>query len=111
MNDDNWIRIVPLGGLGDFGKNMMVVETSNDILVIDSGVLFPDGDMPGVDLVIPDMNYIKKNSDKIRGLLITHGHEDHIGSVPYLLDLINVPIYAPPFASELIKLIVLTIHK
>ena len=92
MNDNNWIRIIPLGGLGDFGKNMMVVETPNDILIIDSGVLFPDSEMPGADLVLPDMNYIKKNSDKIRGLLITHGHEDHIGSVPYLLDHVNVPI-------------------
>ena len=102
MNDNNSIRIIPLGGLGDIGKNMMVIETSNDILVIDSGVLFPDSEMPGADLVIPDMNYIKKNSDKIRGLLITHGHEDHIGSIPYLLDHVNIPIYAPPFASELI---------
>ena len=102
MNDNNWIRIIPLGGLGDIGKNMMVVETSNDILIIDSGVLFPDSEMPGADLVLPDMNYIKKNSNKVRGLLITHGHEDHIGSVPYLLEHVNVPIYAPPFASELI---------
>lgn len=97
------VRILPLGGLGEIGKNMMVVEYGDDIVVIDAGVLFPEVDMPGIDVVIPNMDYLIENADRVRALLITHGHEDHIGAVPHLLKRLNVPVYAPRMALELIQ--------
>ena len=87
------LKIIPLGGLGEIGKNMTVLEYRNDIIVVDLGSIFPTEDMPGVDLVIPDTTYLKQNSDKIRGYFITHGHEDHIGAVPYVLRDIPAPVF------------------
>src|SRR5436305_2724656 len=92
------IRLVPLGGLGEVGKNMMVVEYGNDIIIIDAGVMFPDDEMFGVDLVIPDTSYLNDKKDRIRGILITHGHEDHVGAIPYVLPMLGFP---PVFATRL----------
>ena len=98
------IRLVPLGGLGEVGKNMMVVEYGNDIIIIDAGVMFPDDEMFGVDLVIPDTSYLNDKKDRIRGILITHGHEDHVGAIPYVLPMLDFPpIYATRLTQGLIN--------
>ena len=97
------IRIIPLGGLGEIGKNMTVIEYENDMIVVDCGLGFPDEDMPGIDLVIQDFSYLEDNQDKLRGVFLTHGHEDHIGAVPYLLRSINTPIYGTPLTLGIIK--------
>ena len=103
MKDKN-IKILPLGGLGEIGKNMMTIEYQNEIIIIDCGIMFPDYDFLGVDLILPDFSYLKAYKEKIKCLLITHGHEDHIGGIPFLYKEIGpFPIYAPKFAYELIK--------
>ena len=96
------VRVVPLGGLGEIGRNMLALEYGDDIVVIDAGVLFPGEDMPGVDFVIPDITYLSENKDKVRAILITHGHEDHIGALPWVLQKLPVPVYAPRLAHGLI---------
>jgi ribonuclease J len=98
------LRLIPLGGLGQIGKNMMVLECGDDIVVIDAGLMFPSEDMLGVDILVPDMSYLLKNRDRVRGLVITHGHEDHIGAVPHLLQSLNVPVYATKLSARLIDM-------
>lgn len=98
------IRLLPLGGLGEIGKNMLVVEYGNDILIVDAGVMFPDDEMFGVDLVIPDASYLADKKSRIRGILITHGHEDHVGGLPYILPMLDFPpVYATRLTQGLIN--------
>lgn len=97
------VRIIPLGGLNEIGKNMTLFECSNDMFILDCGLAFPDADMPGVDIVIPDFTYVERNAEKIRGIVITHGHEDHIGGLAYLLKKVNVPVYATRLTIGLIE--------
>ncbi len=97
------LKIIPLGGMGEIGKNMTAFEYGNDVVVVDCGISFPDDDMPGIDVVIPDMSYLRENRDKLKGFLITHGHEDHIGALPYALKEFDVPVYGTAFTIALIE--------
>ena len=97
------VRIIPLGGLGEIGKNITAIECDDEIIVIDCGVAFPDEEMYGVDLIIPDITYLKNNVEKIKGIFLTHGHEDHIGSLPYVLKQINVPLYGTKLTIGIVK--------
>lgn len=97
------LNIIPLGGINEIGKNITVIEYGNDMFIVDCGLAFPDMDMPGVDIVIPDFTYLEKNASKIKGIVLTHGHEDHIGGLSYLLKKINVPIYGTLLTLSLVK--------
>ena len=97
------VRVGFLGGLGEIGKNMCLLECGNDILVIDAGVAFPDDEMPGVDLVIPDITYLRENLSRVRGIFLTHGHEDHIGGVPYVLREVPVHVYGTALTLGILK--------
>jgi ribonuclease J len=97
------LKIIPLGGLGEIGLNMMVIESGQDILVIDAGLMFPDDYMPGVDLVIPDFQYLKENKERIRAMVLTHGHEDHIGAIPFFLKDFSIPVYGTTFTLALLE--------
>ena len=98
------LKIIPLGGLGEIGKNMTAIECGGDIIVIDCGMGFPDEDMYGIDIVLPDISYLRSNASRIRGIILTHGHEDHIGAVPYVLKELDVPIYTTPLTAALVEL-------
>ncbi|RKD75325.1 ribonuclease J [Sinobaca qinghaiensis] len=102
QNTDS-IRIFALGGVGEIGKNMYVVETEEDILIIEAGLMFPEDDMLGVDIVIPDISYLVQNKEKIRGIIVTHGHEDHIGALPYILRKINAPVYGTKLTIAIVE--------
>ena len=101
-NNNGKLRIIPLGGLEQIGMNITAFEYEDSIIVVDCGLSFPEDDMLGIDLVIPDITYLKENIDKVKGFVITHGHEDHIGALPYVLREINVPIYATKLTVGLI---------
>ena len=98
------LKIIPLGGLNEIGKNMTVYEYGGEIIVVDCGMAFPGDDMYGIDCVIPDVSYLVKHKNRIRGMFITHGHEDHIGAVPYILKKVNIPIYCTRLTAGLIRL-------
>ena len=100
---DKKLQIVPLGGLGEFGMNCMAVRYGDDIIVLDAGMMFPDAELMGVDIVTPDFTYLEQNRDKVRGLVLTHGHEDHIGGIPYLLAQMNIPVYGTAFTLALVE--------
>src|SRR5574340_1272822 len=102
MNDKK-LQVIPLGGLGEFGMNMTAIRYGDDILVLDSGMMFPDAELLGVDLVMPDLTFLKENQENVRALILTHGHEDHIGAVPYLLSEINIPVYGTDFTLALVE--------
>lgn len=97
------LRIIPLGGLDEIGKNMTLIEYGNEMIMVDCGMAFPDDDMPGVDLVINDISYVEKNRQKLKGIFLTHGHEDHIGGLPYFLRQINVPVYGTRLTLGLVE--------
>lgn len=103
MGNESKIKIIPLGGIGEIGKNMTVIEYEDEIIVIDCGLAFPDPEMYGVDIVIPDITYLKNNIDKIKGIFLTHGHEDHIGAIPYILKQINIPLYGTRLTLGLVE--------
>ena len=96
-NIESKLKIIPLGGLEKIGMNITVFEYEDSIIVVDCGLSFPSDDMLGIDLVIPDVSYLKENIDKVKGFVITHGHEDHIGALPYVLKDVNVPVYGDVF--------------
>ncbi|MEI9970756.1 MAG: ribonuclease J [Ignavibacteriota bacterium] len=100
---DHKLQVIPLGGLGEFGMNMTAIRYADDIIVVDSGMMFPDAEMLGVDLVMPDITYLKENQEYVRALILTHGHEDHIGAVPYFLGDIDVPVYGTAFTLALVE--------
>ena len=100
---NNALKLIPLGGVNEIGKNMTIFEYGSDIIVVDCGLSFPEDDMLGVDLVIPDISYLMKNKDKVRAFILTHGHEDHIGALPYVLRQINAPVYGTRLTLGLVE--------
>ncbi len=102
-NNKDKVKIIPLGGLGTIGKNITLIEYNNDIIIIDCGIMFPNEETPGIDFIIPDFSYIFKNRDRVKAIVVTHGHEDHIGAIPFLLQKISIPIYATKLTIGLIQ--------
>src|SRR5579883_495583 len=99
---DHKLQVIPLGGLGEFGMNMTAIRYGDDIIVVDSGMMFPDAELLGVDLVMPDLTFLKENQAHLRALILTHGHEDHIGAVPFFLSDLDVPVYGTAFTLALV---------
>src|ERR1043165_5157697 len=99
---DHKLQVIPLGGLGEFGMNMTAIRCGDDMIVVDCGMMFPDAELLGVDLVMPDLTFLKENQQHLRAVVLTHGHEDHIGAVPYFLHEIDVPVYGTVFTLALV---------
>ena len=99
---DKKLQVIPIGGLGEFGMNMTAIRFGDDIIIVDCGMMFPEAELLGVDLVMPDLTFLKENQEFVRGVILTHGHEDHIGAVPYFLSEINVPVYGTDFTLALV---------
>src|SRR6202034_570978 len=97
------LQIIPLGGLGEFGMNCLALHYGDDIIVIDAGLMFPEEELLGVDIVVPDISYLIENRAKVRGIVLTHGHEDHIGGLPWILSDLNVPVYGTEFTLALVE--------
>src|SRR5499433_2456523 len=97
------LQLAPLGGLGEFGMNCLAVRWGDDIMVIDAGLMFPESELLGVDIVVPDITYLLENRDKVRGIVLTHGHEDHIGALPWILSELNVPVWGTEFTLALVE--------
>src|ERR1700739_4384251 len=97
------LQVIPLGGLGEFGMHMMALRYGDDIIVIDAGMMFPESELLGVDIVTPDFSYLETHASMVRAVLLTHGHEDHIGGVPFLLSQLNLPIYGTEFTLALVE--------
>ena len=97
------LRIVPLGGLGEIGKNMLSIEYGRNVLIIDAGIMFPESDMLGIDYIVPDWAYLREKKEQVRAIVITHGHEDHIGALPHFLEEFDVPVYATRLTRGLIE--------
>ncbi|MBI3693630.1 MAG: ribonuclease J, partial [Acidobacteria bacterium] len=100
---DSKLQVIPLGGLGEFGMNILALRCGDDILVVDAGMMFPGSELLGVDIVVPDISYLKENRQHVRGLVLTHGHEDHIGAVPFVLAELNTPVYGTEFTLALVE--------
>src|ERR671933_2742654 len=101
--DNETLQVVPLGGLGEIGKNMTAVRQASGMILVDAGMSFPDEEMPGIDLVLPDFSYLREHADELKGIVLTHGHEDHVGALPYLLREFNVPVYATKLTIGLVR--------
>src|SRR5215207_6109635 len=101
--DKETLQVVPLGGLGEIGKNMTAVRQASGMILVDAGMSFPDEEMPGIDLVLPDFTYLREHADELKGIVLTHGHEDHVGALPYLLREFNVPVYATRLTLGLVR--------
>src|SRR5262249_20008146 len=97
------LEVVPLGGLGEFGMHMMAFRSNGDIIVVDAGVMFPDEELLGVDIIVPDITYLLENKSEVKAIFLTHGHEDHIGALPFIIPYLNVPIYGSAFTMALVK--------
>src|SRR5215475_14062265 len=100
---DQTLDVVPLGGLGEFGMHMMAFRCNGSIIVIDAGIMFPDEELLGVDVIVPDIGFLLENKSEVKAILLTHGHEDHIGAIPFILPYLNVPVYGSSFTIELVR--------
>src|SRR3982751_868171 len=100
---DAKLQLIPLGGLGEFGMNCMVLRYGDDMIVLDAGMMFPEAELLGVDIVTPDFTYLEQNREFVRAVVLTHGHEDHIGGIPFLLSQFNLPVYGTPFTLALVE--------
>src|SRR5258706_10852592 len=100
---DKKLQIIPWGGLGEFGMNWMAVRYGDDIIVLDAGMMFPDAELLGVDIVTPDFTYLEQHAEMVHALVLTHGHEDHIGGIPFLLTQMNIPVYGTAFTLALVE--------